>query len=406
MSASKDADVEQSEKPKQGSHPKGKKPYKGKESKSIDFQPGAFKPLIPIEQASIAGQYHEFSHDQRGLGYLMDNAEPLVEEVNHSKFNSALQPNEISDSLHRMGHILVAKKLAYALDDDNVALYAAELKPIRQCTIFAPEPFTRIADGYGCFKLDGANYRPTGIAFHAFSHFIKATYVDGQNQINGPLTHNDLVVNTLFPEWRAFVNDHYSTIYKAWASRSDTVLITVVAGQNVSMKPPEVIGTYIALRAVFGALNIQPPERVERALIILSIMEAGVGGIGVGQMGVLIQNGLHLVAMAPQVQKTLCNGYIRMHQSRISGHLSTLYKCDSALYNMSAFGQPWQLVDSQSAERGVHPFLIGASFAEVGYMLDNRVTYKFNMQQVQTFSSTTRDGARATYLRQNRLQGD
>jgi len=392
---------DQTEEPK--GKPKRKDPRKFKGNK-VEYKPKAFIPLIGLSTSSVPNRYHEFSHDEFGLTGMMVSLVPFVKEIDDSRFNSSMETDVITEILIRLGHMIVAKKMSYALDRDSASIYSSDLKTLLKSILFCPEPIKRIADGYGCLTLDGANFRPHGTAFHAFSHFIKATYIEGQNGLNGPFDADDLIVNMLFPSWDRFVLEHYTRIYKTWAKNTPVRLNVMIGNTNLIMRPPEVFGTYNGLRGLLGNLNLEIPERIARVLNILAVAETVVGLAPTEpQVGLMIQNGLHLVRMQSIIQKNLMAHYNADIEPKVSAHLKTLFICEDSLQSMDQQGQPWQLMDSPYPERGVHPFNLGQSFAEVGYMLDHRVYYEFDAEQMQSFSDTTREAARSKYLRENRI---
>lgn len=378
------------------------KPRDDRGPKPSDFRSGAYKPLIQLTVTAIPDRYNEFILEDHGLIDLATATSRYLVDASDRFRSGANTPEQIHDSTVRMFRLLVAKKLAYSIDQDSNTVYSREMSVFRKLPLFTPTFLKKLVESYGFFKYNGASYRPLDVAFVAFNSFAHAVGTPdfAVNGLPNDLNDRDFIVTRRYVGWQNALLRRYATIYNLWA-QSSRATVTLVPGLIV--QAPVITQGFAVLVGLPGNAWVNPiPPDVQRALNIAAAVENLIGGgaPNAAWIAAVRAFGVVVVDWNRELQEQYANDYSRVHQSMISGLMKHIFDYDEEELKFSNEGSPAQLVNvGRGGAIATYPFEVPVADIEKAIILSNRTGYIIDSQQIESASAQSGNTARDMYVK-------
>jgi hypothetical protein len=350
--------------------PKSDKPV-GKERPKP--QPGKFAVTQRVTMSQTAGEKGYFCHDETPVTQMAEvlssRVHPSEERLNHDP-----QVWEIyRERVFRMVWMLMGRKLAGSLSDDQKAQYGGYLRSINNVSCSGPSALVPFLDLFGQVTTLDQEFEMIGQPLMAFSYFCRATYEpDGAG--NAAFDRfRATFVNTHWPNWKTIFYEYCRAVVNAWARKAPHHQFAFANNVMVTMAVPEFTLGAVGYRLFVNAVN-RPPY-VDQALMVLTIMEPALNAAGLDeqQRNQLRAQQVWLVDWNPTLIAEAAQRYSLRVESRIRTSMAGCLNW-VPIMAMKNHGSPGQLLHKDTEFIFTCPFLLGGEALDLGWLAAGTIT--------------------------------
>jgi len=354
---------------------KGKKKlsFKPKRAVEIEFKPNAFQPILNVFSFRAPDEVHDFDHEAKGFVHMAEEGAALLCNVSAAKYPGRNPEGTIIEGFKSMAHLLLAKKLTYAVASEIQTAHYDDFKVIKNSDIEAPAFMKVFAEGYGRFEHEGVDFKPRDAPLHQFDHFAQAVGVINLNGISN--TKDKFFVNSRMHGWHKLVRARSARIVSRWCSDAPTWNATL-NGTVFPVKPPEPInGTPFprTWTTDLAAVGVPPPPDVAAHAELVAHLDSNVFVMGPRPVAALLppfgRAGYRILDWNAMLQGSYLTRYLGDVEMRQSALWRTAFSVET-VRQMEPKGRPWQLVSVQEdVMLGQSSFSVSAADQITAYLL-------------------------------------
>jgi hypothetical protein len=357
---------------------------KGKPKGFVKPNPGKHAVTQKVVMEPVPGKDGGFSHDESvplRASQILSRKFYAFEE----RFNTQpMGEDEYDDLFLRLFSMLLAKKLATALSDDQITEFGPSLGKISKLQINAPSGLVQLADLFGCVEHEKTRFSMYGQPVLAFTYFCRGCL--NNPNVHGGVRRRDelLYVNTYWRNWHRQMIDYTRSVVNAWAVKAVRAEFNFGPGLNVLMTIPQFEVGAAAFAAFIQAVPNVPPL-VVRMLGICALCEAVNPAVQLTADAVQAFSavGVEVVSWNSQDLNENSVEYNTRVESRLRNSLSakTNWVLITAMKNR---GSPGQLLTKRTEDMFYAPLCFSSETMDIGWLIAG----------VNNFVRTNEEGAR------------
>lgn len=331
-------------------------------------QPGKFPVKQRVTMEPTPGESGAFVHD---MSVVQDMAKILASRFHTFEERFSSEPQNFPtfrSRVYRMMCMLMAKKLATALSDEQMTLYGGMLNKISRVTIQAPSALVQIIDLFGSIEMERNRFGMIGQAVVAFSYFARATQENPHQTLEDGVPREELIfVNTAWPGGKRMVLEYLFGIVNAWATASPSFGFNFGGGVVVRMSIPKLVGNAVGYSAFVAAVPKTP--QVARALAGCVALEplVDVAVLNGAQMTTLAEAGIEVVNWNSNAINEQTQAYSTLVESRVRSAFSSAANWVPVMA-MKNRGSGGQLLKKGTEDIFYSPVMMAGEVLDLGWL--------------------------------------
>ena len=206
-------------------------------------KPGAFPITQKVVMEFTPGKEGSFVHDSSMVDDMIEVISNRLHPVEERMNMEAATFVDFQDRVARMVYMMMARKLAVSLSEDQKLTHEGLLRPIAHLSTYAPSALVPLIDLFGAVDHEKTKFMMVGQPMLALTYFARASISDLENR------RQALVVNTHWPNAKRSLYDFCVGAVNAWAANAPEFVVTI-GNQQLRIHPPKFVhgmATYIVM---------------------------------------------------------------------------------------------------------------------------------------------------------------
>jgi hypothetical protein len=228
-------------------------------------KPGAHPIKQKVVMHQTPGEEGMFVHDEGIPRRFAVVAAKRLHAVEEKVNNDPQDYDTYEERMYRMVCLLMARKLAVSLSDQQGLHSGGHLRGIARMANYAPSGFIPFIDHFGSVESEKMKFSMAGQPLLAFSYFCRAVEDDMPNRLER------LTVNAHWPDAKRMLFEFAKSIVTAWAENAPHHQFAFAQGVNVVMSVPKP-GTGLRGYSIFVAA-VPKSNYVRRMIEIAALIE-------------------------------------------------------------------------------------------------------------------------------------
>lgn len=347
-------------------------------------QPGKFAVKQKVVMEHTPGEEGEFVHDTSVLSNLSDavasRIHPFEEQNSHDPQNF----ETFGDRVYSFHCMLMAKKLATALSDDQNLAFGGYLGAIARVPVYAPSALIQLFDLFGAINHEEHRFSMIAQPILCLTYFARAVLPIGDFDAFGQYGRREtLFVNLAWAGAKRQLYDFCVGTINAWANSVDPQNFQFADNMVVQMTVPSLTQGAAAYAAFIAA--VPKPPLILRFLRISALIEPFINvDLPAGLIQQLQGEGVGVVNWNTNNISENCGRYSTLVESRVRMSFAKATNWVSVSM-MKTHGSPGQLLQKRTESLFYSPIMLGGDVLDLGWM-------------VASFGTYVRQNPRACYL--------